>query len=92
MKTAAIVLAALSLAACQSLPADPAKMSAEQLKAWASDKNASAACVSGKTAAGNVTTTYAVLDKGAVASGALTIDADCKVTITALPRAASGPQ
>jgi len=71
------------LAGCSTVAMDPTKMSAEQLEAWAKDKNASAVCVSGKTATGNVTSTYVVLDKGTVATGSVTVDADCKVTIQA---------
>ncbi len=70
------------LAGCANM-IDPTKMDAAQLEAWAKDKNASAVCVSAKTATGNVTSTYVVLDKGTVASGAVSVDADCKVTIQA---------
>jgi starvation-inducible outer membrane lipoprotein len=71
------------LAGCTSLPADPSKMSPEQLKEWARDKNANVACTSGKTAAGNVVATYVVLDKGVLGAGgaSVTVDNECKVTI-----------
>lgn len=44
MKTmiAAFVLTLVS--ACTNLPADPAKMSPDQLREWAKDKNANISC------------------------------------------------
>lgn len=77
---------ALILSACNSMPADPAKMSPEQLREYAKDKSASVTCVSAKNAVGNVTTVFANLDKGAVATGTVTISTDCVTTISADPK------
>ena len=82
MKTA--LIAVLLLAGCAGgIPADPAKMSPQQLKAWAKDKNANVACTSGKTAAGNVVATYVVLDRGVIntTGASVTVDNECRVTI-----------
>jgi starvation-inducible outer membrane lipoprotein len=76
---------AVALTACNSLPADPAKMSPEQLREWAKDKSASVTCVSAKNAVGNVTTVVANLDKGVSTTGTLTISTDCVTTISAAP-------
>jgi hypothetical protein len=81
----------LLLAGCTTLPADPAKMSAEQLKEWVRDKNATMSCASAKNAAGNLTMVSASLDKGAVQSGSITVTADCVTTITSSAKAASAP-
>jgi tRNA A37 threonylcarbamoyladenosine synthetase subunit TsaC/SUA5/YrdC len=82
MKTIAILLAVLFLAACANLAGDPSKMSADQLKASAKDKNASVACWNGKTAAGNVTTVYVNSDQAPKLGSVVTIEADCKTTVT----------
>jgi uncharacterized protein (UPF0333 family) len=83
MKRTVMILASLLAACGTTIPADPSKMSAEQLKAWATDKNANVACTSGKTAAGNVVATYVVLDKGVIntAGAQVTVDQECRVTI-----------
>ena len=83
----------LCLTSCANLPADPAKMSAEQLKAAAKDKNASVACSSGKTAAGNVTLVYVNLDQAIRLGSTATVEADCKtvITTTSSAPAASAP-
>lgn len=78
-----ILLATLVLlAGCNTLPGDPANMTAEQIKANAKDRNSTAACVSGKTAAGNVTTIYINADQGVRLGSTVNIKADCETTIT----------
>jgi starvation-inducible outer membrane lipoprotein len=74
-------LAAL-LAGCVSLPADPSKMSAEQLKATAKDRNASVACSNGKTAAGNVTMVYVNTDQAVRLGSQVTVEPDCRTIVT----------
>ena len=79
-----IILAALALGGCATqIPADPSKMSAEQLDKWIKDKSASVSCVSGKTAAGNVSAVYVNIDKSTLPASAssVVVDPDCKVTI-----------
>lgn len=74
------------LAACgTSMPADPTKMSAEQLKEWVKDKNAYVTCASAKSMSGNVTLMSANLDKGTVIGGTVTVSPDCTTTITSEP-------
>lgn len=82
--TAALVL----LSGCASLPADPSRMTPDQLKAAARDKNSSAACTNAKTAAGNVTMIYVNVDQAVPLGSQVTVEADCKVTInaTTMPR------
>ena len=77
---------AILLSACgHNIPADPAKMSAEQLKEWVKDKSANVSCVRGRTAAGDVVATYVNIDKATLpTSGAIvTVDPECRVTIGA---------
>ena len=72
---------AILLTACNSMPADPAKMTPEQLREWVRDKSASVTCISAKNAVGNVTTVVANLDAGTVKTGVVTISTDCVTTI-----------
>lgn len=91
MKKSLILIAVLALAACATnIPADPAKMSAEQLNAWAKDKNANIACSTFKGVYGTGVVNYVVLDKGIVVNGSVTVDQECRVVITN-SKGASGP-
>lgn len=93
MRPVILILAALLfvLAGCAgAIPADPAKMSAEQLTAWAKDRNANIACSTFKGVYGTGIVNYVVLDKGIVVNGSVTVDTDCRVTITN-SKAASAP-
>lgn len=94
MRCLLILLPALMSACAGTLPADPAKMNPDQLKAAAKDKNAAVACSSGKTAAGNVTLVYVNLDQAVRLGSTATVEADCKTTITTTSQpssAASAP-
>nr|WP_316642894.1 hypothetical protein [uncultured Roseateles sp.] len=97
MKKTVLLLAiavATALAGCaNTLPADPTKMSADQLQAWAKDKNANISCGVVNSPYGRGVMTYVVLDKGIVIDGSVTVDNECKVQITnsAKPKAASSP-
>ena len=84
----AAVLLLVLLPGCAYLPADPSKMTSDQLKAAARDKNSSAACTNAKTAAGNVTMIYVNVDQAVPLGSQVTVEADCKVTInaTTMPR------
>lgn len=77
-----LLVAVLALAGCNSLPADPAAMSPEQLKEWAKDKNANISCGIVNSPWGRGVGTYVVLDKGTVFNGTVTVDNECKVTIS----------
>ncbi len=65
-----------------TLPADPTRMTPEQLKAWAADKNANIQCVVANSPYGKGNAVALVLDKGIVVNGTVTVDDACKVTIT----------
>ena len=94
MKALLPLLALLLLTACAgTLPADPAKMSPEQLKANAKDKNSSVACSNGKTAAGNVTMVYVNVDQAVPLGSSVTVEADCKTTVqaTIVPKTVTAP-
>ncbi len=69
------------LAGCNLLNPAPS-MTAEQLSAAAKDKNASVACATGVGAGGKGGVVYVNVDKSSVYNGSVTVDADCKVTIT----------
>lgn len=82
----ALLLTLPILAGCPTLPANPEKMSPEQLREWAKDKNANIACGVGHTPYGKVTALYVILDKGIVVNGTVTVDPECKVTIDTKPK------
>lgn len=72
----------LLLAGCAgTIPADPSKMTAEQIKAMASDRSAVATCSTGNGPWGVVRTTYVQLDKATIPAGTVTVGTDCTVTI-----------
>lgn len=83
-----ILIAALMLSGCTTLPADPAKMSPEQLREWAKDRNASVTCVQARNATGTVAMISVSLDKAVISSGSVTVkpSSDCEATITASPK------
>lgn len=86
----------LAVAGCAGLAADPSKMSPEQLKANAKDKNASVACWNGKTAAGNVTMTYVNADQAMRLGSQVIVKTDCETVVNTTsfeppPKAASAP-
>lgn len=82
----------LLVAACAAnMPADPTKMSPEQLKEWVKDKNAYVTCASMKNMSGNVTLMSANLDKGTVVGGTVTVSPDCTTVITSEPKDTKKP-
>jgi len=95
MKHSILALSILALAGCTNLAGDPSKMSAEQLKAAAKDKNASVACTNGKTAAGNVTMVYVNTDQAVKLGSQVVVESDCRTTVTTTAeptsKAASAP-
>ena len=86
-----LVLIVALLAGCNSMPADPAKMGADQIREWVKDKSAAVTCISTKNAVGNVTAIVANLDKGAVHTGTVTVNADCVTMIQSDPKKVSVP-
>lgn len=82
--------AALALMGCTSLPADPSKLTPEQLREIGKDKNANVYCARGQTAAGNVGGVSIVLDRGSLPAGVtVTVEPDCKTVIQAPAPAAA---
>ncbi len=77
----------LVLTGCAQLPVDPAKMSAEQIKEWVKDKNASVSCGKVNTPYGPTVLTYVTLDKAVVLDGSVSVDSECKVVIINAPKA-----
>ena len=75
-------LLALALAGCVSVPGNPEKMSPDQLREWARDKNANIACGVINSPYGRGIATYVVLDKGVVFNGSVSVDPECKITVT----------
>ena len=61
------------------------KMTAEQIKEVAKIKDAGVTCVSLGTPWGRQSALFVNLDKGVIASGAVTVDPDCKASITNAP-------
>lgn len=93
MKTLYAVLVLLTGCA-GTIPADPSKMTAEQLKALAADRSAIAACtlINGPWGVGR--TILVQLDRAAIVGGGISVGADCTVNLQAEQRparAASAP-
>jgi len=79
-----IVLCALLLAGCTTVPANP-NFTAEQLTALVKDKSAAAVCVQVIAPAGTVRMAVVNLDKGVVPNGSIVVDpsnANCVVTMS----------
>lgn len=74
------VLAALSTG-CATAPADPSKLSADQLRALAADRSAVASCATTMTPWGPIRTTLVQLDRATIPTGRVTVGADCTVTV-----------
>lgn len=80
------LLPLLLLVGCANMPADPAKMTAEQLKEWVRDKNANISCGVYNSPYGKGVMTYVVLDKGTIVNGSVSVDNECKVIIQSAPK------
>lgn len=77
----------LLIAGCAGqIPADPSKMTAEQLKALAADRSAIAACtlINGPWGVGR--TILVQLDRAAIVGGGISVGADCTVQLQAEQR------
>lgn len=70
-----------SLTGCAAFPIDYASMTAEQIRAAVSDKNANVGCSTVNSPYGRGVVTLLTLDKGAMPNGKVTVDDQCKVTI-----------
>ncbi len=84
-KILAFILAAIISAfagGCASLPANPTKMNAAQLKEWVKDKTDYLFCSTVNTPWGRGIATYVSLDKGVSPNTSVTVDDQCKTTVT----------
>lgn len=86
-----VLLAVLAFTGCANLPADPTKMSPEQLREAAKDRSASAACTVVNSPWGVGRTIYVVLDQKTIPTGVVTVSADCTVTIQSETAAKTAP-
>jgi hypothetical protein len=97
MKTIATICAIIVLTGCATAPADPSKLSADQLRALAADRSALASCSTTNTPWGPFRTTLVQLDRATIPAGEVSIGADCTVTVRTqaapprVSRAASAP-
>lgn len=73
-------LAAL-MCGCASIPADPSRMSADQLRELSKDRSASAACSAINTPWGPARTVFVQLDQKSIVNGSVTVGQDCVVTV-----------
>ena len=84
-KIVALVLAALISAfagGCgASLPANPSKMSPQQIKEWVKDKTDYIFCGTANSPWGKGVGTYVSIDKGVAPNTSVTVEGDCKTTI-----------
>lgn len=78
----AAILLPFLLAGCAGLNGAPT-MSAEQLAAAAKDKNASVACATGSGPWGKVNTVFLNVDKSSLNAGNVSVDSECKITLSA---------
>lgn len=91
-----LAAAAACLAGCAgTIPADPSKMTADQIKAMAADRSAVATCTVVNSPWGVGRTIYVQLDKATIPAGTVSVAADCSVTVQATPapaKAAAAPR
>ena len=80
MKTLLLLSLLLLLPACASMQSP--NMSADELKAVAADKNFSAVCSSVTGVWGTGKVVYVNVDKTVVPNGAVSVDANCLVTMS----------
>lgn len=69
------------LAGCAQLPGNPENMSPEQLREYAKDKSASVQCVIVFSPWGKGVVTSVNLDKSVVATGSVSVNNECLITI-----------
>lgn len=92
MKRALLPLALL--AGCATAPSgyDPSKLSAEQIRATVADKSTTVSCGLLTSVYGRGVTVYVNLDaERQPVAGTVTVDGECKTTVTVAP-AASAPK
>ena len=85
--TLLLLLAVLAGCASPSLPPSYGDMSAEQMRALASDKNATITCAMATSLLNKVVVVYVMLDKSAIVSGSVSVSGeDCTAKIVAAPK------
>ena len=72
----------IALTGCAQIPADPSRMSADQIREWVKDRSAGVQCVIVNSPWGKGVITTVNLDKSVVFDGAVTVTNECVVTIT----------
>ena len=82
MKRMLALLATLLLAGCMGMQTAYEKMSADQIQALAKMKDANVACVIANTPWGRGVSVFANVDRGVIQRGVLTVDGECKVTVS----------
>ena len=83
MRHIPLFFALLTMGGCAgTLPADPSKMTPDQLKEMVKDRSASAACTLINSPWGVGRTVFVQLDKAAIPSGAVQVNQDCTMVIT----------
>lgn len=90
-----VVLAGLSLllGGCGGLkPIDYVAMTPEQIREFAKIKDASIMCIIANTPYGKATAVYANVDKGVASNGSVTVDDQCKTSITNTIPAPAAPK
>ena len=79
----AVVLATVLLTGCSAMmPVHFDKMTPDQIKEYAKIKDASVMCLIANTPYGQARALYVNVDKGIVPNGTVTVDDQCKATIT----------
>ena len=88
MRALAIASLALALSGCASMlgTAPVQEMTAKQLHEFAKIKDAAITCINIGTPWGRQSALFLNVDKGVVINGALTVDPDCKATMTNTPK------
>lgn len=83
MRRAVLLAAALTLEGCGglSLPANPTKMTADQLREWVKDKSAAVQCATVSTPYKG-TAVSVNLDRQIIINGTLTLKDGCEIIIT----------
>ena len=88
MRALALARLALALRGCASMlgTAPVQEMTAKQLHEFAKIKDAAITCINIGTPWGRQSALFLNVDKGVVINGALTVDPDCKATMTNTPK------
>ena len=88
VRFASLTLSLLLLTGCASMlgTAPVQEMTAKQLHEFAKIKDAAITCINIGTPWGRQSALFLNVDKGVVINGALTVDPDCKATMTNTPK------